>query len=184
MIKNLKKIFAIILLNFLLSISIVNAECKFMMDIGQMFKKFHENKYGPLPENEDGFAEVEFIASDFCSGYGFDDRFLIKYTFLNKRLLATQLFVDNDLDNSATESMKLMKYVKRVYGDFDAGSNPEYYNDFKIWEKVQKYVVYKRRLIGDIWDEEIYISSDKYYEKLVQYENMSELIEPLPEDEN
>ena len=184
MIKNLKKIFAIILLNFLLSISIVNAECKFMMDIGQMFKKFHENKYGPLPENEDSFAEVEFIASDFCSGYGFDDRFLIKYTFLNKRLLATQLFVDNDLDNSATESMKLMKYVKRVYGDFDTGSNPEYYNNFNIWEKVQKYAVYKRRLIGNSWEEEIYISSDKYYEQLVQYENMSELIEPLPEKEN
>ena len=184
MTKNFKKIFLIVSAHFLLSFSIVNAECKFMMDIGQMFKKFHENKYGPLPENEDSFAEVEFIASDFCSGYGFDDRFLIKYTFLNKRLLATQLLADNSLNNSATESMKLMEYAKRVYGNFETGSNPEYYNNFNIWEKVQRYVVYKRRLIGNSWEEEIYISSDKYYEQLVEYENMSELIEPLPEEEN
>ena len=108
---------------------------------------------------------------------------LIKYT-LNKRLLATQPIADNSLDNSATESMKLMEYAKRVYGNFETGSNPEYYNNFNIWEKVQRYVVYKRRLIGNSWEEEIYISSDKYYEQLVEYENMSELIEPLPEEEN
>jgi hypothetical protein len=143
-----------------------------------------KNKYGPLPENEHVFAEVEFIATEFCPDYGFDDNFLIKYTFLNKRLLATQLLADNSLDNSATESMKLMEYAKRVYGNFETGSNPEYYNNFNIWEKVQRYVVYKRRLIGNSWEEEIYISSDKYYEQLVEYENMSELIEPLPEEEN
>ena len=184
MIKNFKKIFLIIAIQFLLTFSIVNAECKFMMNIGQIFKKSHENKYGPLPENEHGFAEVEFIATEFCPDYGFDDNFLIKYTFLNKRLLATQLLADNSLDNSATESMKLMEYAKRVYGNFETGSNPEYYNNFNIWEKVQRYVVYKRRLIGNSWEEEIYISSDKYYEQLVEYENMSELIEPLPEEEN
>lgn len=99
-------------------------------------------------------------------------------------MLATQLLADNSLDNSATESMKLMEYAKRVYGNFETGSNPEYYNNFNIWEKVQRYVVYKRRLIGNSWEEEIYISSDKYYEQLVEYENMSELIEPLPEEEN
>ena len=55
---------------------------------------------------------------------------------------------------------------------------------FNIWEKVQKYIVYNRRLVGNSWEEEIYISSDKYYEQLVEYENMSELIEPLPEEEN
>ena len=91
MTKNFKKIFLIVSAHFLLSFSIVNAECKFMMNIGQIFKKSHENKYGPLPENEHGFAEVEFIATEFCPDYGFDDNFLIKYTFLNKRLLATQL---------------------------------------------------------------------------------------------
>ena len=80
--------------------------------------------------------------------------------------------------------MKLMKYVKRTYGNFDTGGNPQFYNNFNIWEKVQKYIVYNRRLVGNSWEEEIYISSDKYYEQLVEYENMSELIEPLPEEEN
>ena len=115
--------------------------------------------------------------------YGFDDNFLIKYTFLNKRLLATQLIADNSLDNSATESMKLMNYAKRNYGDFDTGGNPQLYNNFNIWEKFQKYVVYNRRLIGNSWQEEIYISNDKYYEQIVQYENENELIQPV-EDEN
>ncbi len=183
MTKNFKKIFLIVSAHFLLTFSIVNAECKFMMNIGQIFKKSHENKYGPLPENEHGFAEVEFIATEFCPDYGFDDNFLIKYTFLNKRLLATQLIADNSLDNSATESMKLMEYAKRVYGNFETGSNPEYYNNFNIWEKVQKYIVYNRRLVGNSWEEEIYISSDKYYEQLVQYENQQESIEPV-ENEN
>ena len=38
-------------------------------------------------------------------------------------------------------------------------------------------------LIGNSWQEEIYISNDKYYEQLVQYENEKELIQPV-EDEN
>ena len=43
MTKNFKKIFLIVSAHFLLSFSIVNAECKFMMNIGQIFKKSHEN---------------------------------------------------------------------------------------------------------------------------------------------
>ena len=168
---------------FLLNLSIANAKCKFMTDIGQRFTKSHETKFGPLPENEDNYIEVEFVASEFCPNDNFDDNFLIRYTFIDKTLAAIQLFADNSIDNSATESMKLMKYAKRAYGDFDTGGNPEFYNNFNIWEKVQKYIVYSRRLIGKVWEEEIYISSDKYYEQLVQYENEKELIQPV-EDEN
>ena len=183
MINNLKKIFLISSVNILLSFSIANAECQFMMNIGQLFTKSHEIKYGPLPVNENDYAEVEFIASDFCPDDGFNDNFLIKYTFINKRLVATQLIADNSLDNSATENMKLMKYAKKTYGNFDTGGNPKFYNNFNIWEKFQKYIVYNRRLTGDTWEEEIYISSDKYYEQLVQYENQQESIEPV-ENEN
>ena len=167
----------------LLNFSIVNAKCKFITDIGKKFTKSHEKNYGALPENENGYNELEAFASEFCPNDNFDDNFLIRYTFIDKTLAAIQLFADNSIDNSATESMKLMKYAKRTYGDFDTGGNPEFYNNFNIWEKVQKYIVYNRRLIGDFWEEEIYISSDKYYEQLVQYENQQESIEPL-ENEN
>jgi len=167
----------------LLNFSIVNAKCKFITDIGKKFTKSHEKNYGALPENENGYNELEAFASEFCPDDNFDDNFLIRYTFIDKTLAAIQLFADNSIDNSATESMKLMKYAKRTYGDFDTGGNPEFYNNFNIWEKVQKYIVYNRRLIGDFWEEEIYISSDKYYEQLVQYENEQESIEPL-ENEN
>ena len=169
---------------FLLNLPIANAKCKFITDIGKKYTKAIEKNYGALPENENGYNELEIVASEFCPDDNFDDNFLIRYTFIDKTLAAIQLFADNSIDNSATESMKLMKYAKRTYGDFDTGGNPEFYNNFNIWEKVQKYVVYNRRLIGDFWEEEIYISSDKYYEQLVQYENMSELIEPLEEEEN
>ena len=60
--------------------------------------------------------------------------------------------------------------------------NPQYYNNFNIWEKVQKYIVYNSNLIENIWNEEIYISNDKYYEELALYENTSELPEPLEEE--
>ena len=169
----------LILLNF----SIANAKCKFITDIGKKYTKAIEKNYGALPENENGYNELEIVASEFCPDDNFDDNFLIRYTFIDKTLAAIQLFADNSIDNSATESMKLMKYAKRTYGDFDTGGNPEFYNNFNIWEKVQKYIVYNRRLIGDFWEEEIYISSDKYYEQLVQYENEQESIEPV-ENEN
>ena len=168
---------------FLLNLPIANAKCKFITDIGKKFTKSHEKEYGALPENENGYNELEAVASEFCPDDNFDDNFLIRYTFIDKTLAAIQLFADNSIDNSATESMKLMKYAKRTYGDFDTGGNPEFYNNFNIWEKFQKYIVYNRRLIGDFWEEEIYISSDKYYEQLVQYENEQESIEPV-ENEN
>ena len=168
----------ILLLNF----SIANAKCKFMTDIGQKFTNSHEEKYGAFPENENGYIELEFVASEFCPNDNFDDNFLIRYTFIDKRLAAIQLFADNSIDNSATESMKLMKYAKRVYGNFDTGNNPEYYENFNVWEKVQKFIVYDRNLVEKIWKEEIYISNDKYYEQIVNYQNSSELLESLEEE--
>ena len=166
----------------LINFSIANAQCKFI-DIGKRFTKSHEKVYGALPKNESGYTELDFVAPEFCPDDNFDDSFIVKYTFIDERVASIQLFADNSIDNSATESMKLMKYAKRTYGDFDTGGNPEFYNNFNIWEKVQKYIVYSRRLIGKVWEEEIYISSDKYYEQLVQYENQQESIEPV-ENEN
>ena len=151
---------------FLLNFSIVEAKCKFIMDIGGRYIKSHEKKYGPLSEDETGYAEVEILAPDLCPNDNFDDNFIIKHIFLDQKLMAIQFYVDNSIDNSPTESMKLMNYAKRNYGDFDTGGNPKYYSNYHIWERVRKFIVYNRHLEKEIWLEEIYISNDKYGEQL------------------
>ena len=93
---------------FLLNFSIVEAKCKFIMDIGGRYIKSHEKKYGPLSEDETGYAEIEILAPDLCPNDNFDDNFRIKHIFLDQRLMAIQFYVDNSIDNSPTESMKLM----------------------------------------------------------------------------
>jgi len=80
--------------------------------------------------------------------------------------MAIQFYVDNSIDNSPTESMKLMNYAKRNYGDFDTGGNPKYYSNYHIWERFRKFIVYNRHLEKETWLEEIYISNDKFGEQL------------------
>ena len=99
---------------FLLNFSIVEAKCKFIMDIGGRYIKSHEKKYGPLSEDETGYAEVEILAPDLCPNDNFDDNFIIKHIFLDQKLMAIQFYVDNSIDNSPTESMKLMNYAKEI----------------------------------------------------------------------
>ena len=51
---------------FLLNLSIANAKCKFITDIGKKYTKAIEKNYGALPENENGYNELEIVASEFC----------------------------------------------------------------------------------------------------------------------
>ena len=166
MMNNLQLKFILPLLLILFNFSNVEAKCKFIMDIGEKYKKSDEKKFGPLSEDETGYAEVEILAPDVCSKYNFDDNFRIKHIFLDQKLMAIQFYADNSIDNSPTESMKLMDYAKRNYGDVDTGGNPKYYNDSHICERVRKFIVYNRHLEKETWQEEIYISNDKYGEQL------------------
>ena len=75
--------------------------------------KISRKKYGPLPEDDTGYAEVEFLAPDLCPNDNFDDNFIIRHIFLDKKLMAILFYVNNSIDNSATESMKLMNYSKK-----------------------------------------------------------------------
>ncbi len=164
-----------------LSISIVflssnvEAKCKFITDIGKKYLKIHENKYGPLSEDESEYAEFDILAPDICENYNFDDGFIVKHIFLEKKLMAIRIYANNIIDNSPTESMKLMNYAKRNYGDFDTGADPVNYNNYFIWERLKKYIVYKRIKVGDAWDEEIFISNDKLWDKLTRYYSLMEM---------
>ena len=60
-----------------------------------------------------------------------------------------------------------MKYAKSNYGDFDTGFDDQNYNDFTYWEKNKTLVIYNRTLNNNnIWDEEIYITNEKYEDPL------------------
>jgi len=178
---SLIKSLLLVLLFSIFSFGSANAKCNFIMDLGKKYKKFHERKYGPLPEEMFDYAEFDFLAQDICLSDNFDGNFIVRHIFLEKKLMAIKFFANNIADNSATESMKLMNYAKRVYGNFDTGGNPKYYNNYHIWEKVGKFIVYNRQLNKDVWQEEIYISNDKNSEKLAEYNSLMEM-GGLPEE--
>lgn len=179
-----KKLIKSLLLTLLFSIFIygsAQAKCNFIMDLGKKYTKFYERKYGPLTEEMFDYAEYDFLASDLCPNDNFDENFIVRHIFLEKKLMAIKFFANNIADNSATESMKLMNYAKRVYGNFDTGGNTKYYNDFHIWERVGKFIIYNRQLNKDVWQEEIFISNDKNSEKLAEYSSLMEM-GGLPEE--
>lgn len=167
--------FILPILLILLNFSYVEAKCKFIMDLGEEYKKSDEKEFGEFPENETGYAEVDIFAPDICSSDNFNDQFIIKHIFLEKKLMAIRFYVDNTIDNSATDSLKLMNYAKRIYGDFDTGGNPQNFNNFIIWERANKYIVYQRALNKDVWEEEIYISNDKYWDQLSRHKSLMEM---------
>ena len=63
-----------------------------------------------------------------------------------------------------------MNYAKKVYGKFDTTQNPKSYSGFEIFEKPNQLVVYKRFPSEDgIIDEQLYISTPIFDEKLMQF---------------
>ena len=78
--------FILPILLILLNFSYVEAKCKFIMDLGEEYKKSDEKEFGEFPENETGYAEVDIFAPDICSSDNFNDQFIIKHIFLEKKL--------------------------------------------------------------------------------------------------
>ena len=82
-------------------------------------------------------------------------------------LSALNLIALNDADNSTSNKLTIMKYVKRVYGQFDSGDNPKAYVGYELYKKTNFFVVYQRMVGEDkIINEEIYISNAEQDEKL------------------
>jgi len=167
----MKKIILILAIS-LISIS-ANAACKFDLDFGDDASKVSD-KYGP-PMKE-MFEELSFIpvaADDVCPNQNLKD-IAIEYRFLNEKLAAINLIVLNDEKNSASEKLTLMKYAKRVYGDFDTGQNPKAYVGFEVFEKSNYYVVYQKMVEDKMINEQLYISTDEYDKLLGAFYNKAE----------
>tara|TARA_B100001250_G_scaffold42730_1_gene33749 strand:- start:1742 stop:2362 length:621 start_codon:yes stop_codon:yes gene_type:complete len=155
------------------------AGCNFGINLGDKYpERFYEYGGEPFKTRDDKAKKddviidplrfVYFPATDICGGSSLKD-IEIEFTFLYDELASIRMIALNDEKNIPSKKLILMDYAKLNYGNFDTGLIKENFNDFKHWRKNKSLVVYKRLLNPEnIWDEEIYITNDKYEEILGQ----------------
>ena len=152
----------------------VNAACDFMVDIGEKGGKLF-NKYGPPFPDFPGSFIMPLLATEMCPNDNLNDAIAIEYMFLGEKpedavLAGIKMVVLNDEKNTESNKLTLMKYAKKVYGDFDTGQNPQIYNDFNIWETTNKFILYMRTYEeGDRISEQLFISTKGYDKKLGEF---------------
>ena len=164
----------IIVVTLIFNISSANAACDFLIDIGDKGSKVFEKFARPLP----GFMGQFYLpiqSPEVCPNDNLNDMIAVEYVFLgdndeSAKLAAIRMIVLNDGNNTESDKLTLMKYAKKVYGDFDTGQNPQIFNNFYAWEKNNKLVIYKRLLNSEnLVDEEIFITNDEYDMKLGEF---------------
>ena len=167
----LKK-FIIIFSLILFTSSNAYAACKHILKFGKKFTPKLVKDYGERPE---GISDMYFEANEICPGQNLNG-IVIKYTFLDNILANFHMFAFNEPgNNKATEKLTLMKYAKKVYGDFDTGQNPKAFDNFNVWDDNQRIVVYKRMTNEEgMIEEELYISNKEYDQKLGEFYNKLE----------
>ena len=151
----------------------VNAACDFMVNIGEKGGKLF-NKYGPPFPDFPGSFIMPLLATEMCPNDNLNDAIAIEYMFLGEKpedavLAGIKMIVLNDEKNTESNKLTLMKYAKKVYGDFDTGQNPQIYNNFNIWETTNKFILYMRMLEGDRISEQLFISTKGYDKKLGEF---------------
>lgn len=180
----IKKI-VIISIFFLISFK-AYAACKFELELGDKVSKI-EKKYGPpFPLEFVGDDQLGLIAADadeVCPNHSLKD-VALEYRFLNDELAAVNLIsLEPDSDTKKSKKTTIMNYVKRNYGNFDTGQNPESYIGYKVFERTRQFVVYQRMDDGSgLIQEEMYISNNKYDELLAEFFNKLE--EDMAESES
>ena len=169
------------LIAYMLLVSSAVAKCDFGIKIGENISDKFEGEYGiankiaeeeNIHEEENIYAEnngIQFIyfdANKICNTSSLKD-IEIEFTVLYDELASIRMTAINDEKNIPTKKFTLMKYAKSNYGDFDTGFDPETFNDFYHWRKNKSLVIYSRTINKDnIWDEEIYITNDRYEEAI------------------
>ena len=89
----------------------------------------------------------------------------------------------NHILTKKSKKTTIMNYVKRNYGNFDTGQNPESYIGYKVFERTRQFVVYQRMDDGTgLIQEEMYLSNNKYDELLAEFFNKLE--EDMAESES
>ena len=149
--KNMKKINQLFLI-LVFTITSFNAQaaCKLALEFGENISKL-SGKYGPgMPMQFPEIKMIPILADELCPNEKLKD-VVIEHRFFN------------DETNSVSEKLTLMKYVKKVYGNFDTGQNIKAYRGYEVFEKGKYFVVYQKTTGEEnIINEEIYLSTDKY----------------------
>ena len=159
------------LIKFIIIFSIlstpVQAACDFLIDIGDSGKKVFDKFNMPLPGYE-GQYYLPVPSPELCPNDNLNDDIAVEYVFLGEtedtaKLAAIRMIVMNDGKNTENNKLTLMRYVKKVYGDFDTGADPKIYNHFYSWQKKKKYIIYRRlKTEENLWVEDLTISNSKY----------------------
>jgi hypothetical protein len=91
-------------------------------------------------------------------------------------LAAINLVVLNDENNTTSNKLTLLKYVKKNFGQFDTGQREEDFRGFHVFEEGKYFAVYqKTNGENNIINEEIYISNKKFDEQLAKFYNQKEI---------
>ena len=164
----MRKILIIIFISNLFAITSF-AQCNFGINLGDNYPKAFEKKYGKISLLESIVVYRE-KADEICGSNIFED-FQVEYAFIYGELGSIKIVALNDLNdkkNVPSDKLILMNYVKSTYGDFDTGTNPKGYNNYKVWKKNNSVILYKR-LMGarNIWEESLYISNKKYRKLII-----------------
>ena len=161
--KNMKKINQLFLI-LIFTITSFNAQaaCKLALEFGENISKL-SGKYGPgMPMQFPEIKMIPILADELCPNEKLKD-VVIEHRFFNDELAAVNFVALNDETNSVSEKLTLMKYVKKVYGNFDTGQNIKAYRGYEVFEKGKYFVVYQKTTGEEnIINEEIYLSTDKY----------------------
>lgn len=166
----MKIITKIFLFLFLLLNSYAYSACNFNVQLGATKANFETNNNGrSFPLQYPGLEVYPMLANDVCPNEKLDD-VGVEFKFLNDELIAINLVALNDEKNHVSEKLTLMNYAKKVYGKFDTSTNPKAYSGFEIFEKPNKFIVYRRSANEDgSMDEQIYISTPILDEKLMKF---------------
>ena len=159
---------SILILFFLLStIKTVSAECNFKIRLGENILKIKD--FIDI-NTEDNLILEDYSISylDVCPNENLDENTNVSYTFIDDELANIRIVVNNlNENNDASNTLKLMRYVKQNFGNFNTGQNPKIYNYFNSWKINNEIIIYKRiRNQFNIIEEELFITNKKYDEKM------------------
>ena len=171
------KLFIKILIIFALSFSYSYSACNFKVELGVKRDSFESLNFTgpPLPLEYENFDIYGILADDICPDQNLND-VAIEYKFLNDELVAINMIALNDDRNIVSESLIMMNYFKKNYGNFETPDNPRAFSGFEVIDKNNKFYVYQRIPNDDgIINEQIYISSPELDTKLMEYmQNLEE----------
>ena len=141
------------------------AKCNLKYELGDPISKMENDIGGSFPHKIPGVKMYPILSEAICPNEKLDGS-IIEYKFVDDKLVAYNLVVLNDEQDNRSEELKLMKYVKKVYGNFDTG-NPQSYRGFKIFEKGNQFIVYQKADgPNGFVDEQLYIS-DKVHDEIL-----------------